>query len=54
MGQANNLPQCTVTYPSATAHPPQQYPAGEKLPHCLPQCTIAYSIAGMRPSRIVW
>ena len=32
LGQANNLPQCTVTYPNATAHPPQQYPAAEKLP----------------------
>ena len=37
LGQANNLPQCTVTYPDATTHPPQQCPATEKLPHCLPQ-----------------
>ena len=32
LGQANNLPQCTITYPNATAHPPQQYPAVKKLP----------------------
>ena len=37
LGQANNLPQCTVTHPNATTHPPQQCPAAEKLPHCLPQ-----------------
>ena len=32
LGQANYLPQCAVTYPNATAHPPLQYPAAEKLP----------------------
>ena len=32
LGQANYLPQCAVTYPNATAHPPQQYLAVEKLP----------------------
>ena len=31
MGQVNNLPQCTVTYPNATAHRPQQCPTAEKL-----------------------
>ena len=48
LGQANNLPQCTVTYPDATTHPPQQRPATEKQPHlptpithCLPQCDNA-------------
>ena len=38
LGQANNLPQCTVTYPNATTHLLQQCRATEKLPHCLPQC----------------
>ena len=37
LGQANNLPQCTVTYPNATTHLLQQCRATEKLPHCLPQ-----------------
>ena len=31
LGQVNNLPQCTVTCPNATAHPPQQCPTAEKL-----------------------
>ena len=48
LGQANNLPQCAVTYPNATTHPPQQCPAAEKLPHCLPRCPVAYPDAGPR------
>ena len=48
LGQVNNLPQCTVTYPNATAHPPQQRPAAENLlplptpmHRNLPQCDSA-------------
>ena len=46
LGQANNLPQCTVTYPNATTHLLQQCRATEKLPHCLPQCGPAHPNAG--------
>ena len=57
LGQVNNLPQCTVTYPNATAHPPQQRPAAENLlplptpmTRCLLRCAPAQP-GGACPAR---